>query len=89
MEIFNFLLGVLFGIITGLIPGLHPNTISSVLSQMYLPDEMKSALIIGMIPANIVASFIPAIFFGIPEHGTIVAALAGQLLQCRVQAGRD
>lgn len=80
MEIFNFLLGVLFGIITGLIPGLHPNTISSVLSQMYLPDEMKSALIIGMIPANIVASFIPAIFFGIPEHGTIVAALAGQRL---------
>ncbi len=80
MEILDFFAGILFGIITGLIPGLHPNTVCSVLSQLYIPDEMKSALIIGMIPANIVASFIPAIFFGIPEHGTVIAALAGQRL---------
>lgn len=80
MEILDFILGVLFGMVTGLIPGLHPNTICSVLSEVYIPDEMKAALIIGMVPANIVASFIPAIFFGIPEHGTVIAALAGQRL---------
>jgi len=80
MEILDFLLGVLFGMITGLIPGLPPNTICSVLSEINIPEEMKAALIIGMVPANIVASFIPAIFFGIPEHGTVIAALAGQRL---------
>ena len=80
MEILDFLIGVLLGMITGLIPGLHPNTICSVLAEVYIPDEIKAALIIGMVPANIVASFIPAIFFGIPEHGTVVAALAGQRL---------
>ena len=80
MEIINFILGILFGMVTGLIPGLHPNTICSVLSELYMPDEVKAALIIGMVPANVVASFIPAIFFGIPEHGTVIAALAGQRL---------
>jgi len=75
--IFLFLLffGILLGIFTGLVPGIHSNTVISILStfdidQIYL-------IIIMIIPAHMIVSFIPSIFFGIPEQGTVISVLPG------------
>ncbi|MEM2908933.1 MAG: tripartite tricarboxylate transporter permease [Candidatus Bilamarchaeaceae archaeon] len=76
----EFFIGIVIGMLTGIIPGLHPNTIATALSQFPLSNDTKASLLVGMMPSNIIASFIPAIFFGIPERGTLTCALAGQRL---------
>ncbi len=78
MDFFAFLSGVILGVIAGFLPGIHPNTLSAILSTTPLGDEFLSFMVIGMFPANLIASFIPAIFFGIPEAGTFITALPGQ-----------
>ncbi|MFH1222624.1 MAG: tripartite tricarboxylate transporter permease [Candidatus Micrarchaeota archaeon] len=78
MEFLEFFAGVFLGVIAGFLPGLHPNNISSVIAQLGMTNEGKTALLIGMFPANLIASFVPAIFFGIPEGETVLAALPGQ-----------
>lgn len=78
MDIISFLLGIVIGIFAGFLPGIHPNTVASLLSTAPFDENSIAMIIIGMFPANLVASFIPAIFFGIPEAGTVVAALPGQ-----------
>jgi putative membrane protein len=78
MDLFAFLSGIILGVIAGFLPGIHPNTLSSILSTTPLSDEFLSFMIIGMFPANLIASFVPAIFFGIPEAGTFITALPGQ-----------
>ena len=78
MDIIAFLSGLLLGIAAGFLPGIHPNTLASILSTAPLSDDARAMLIIGMFPANLIASFIPAIFFGIPEAGTFITSLPGQ-----------
>lgn len=78
MDIFAFVSGVILGLMAGFLPGIHPNTLSSILSTTPLDEEFLAFMIIGMFPANLIASFIPAIFFGIPEAGTFITALPGQ-----------
>jgi len=71
-------LGILLGILSGLLPGLHSNTVISVISSLGVDKQALSIIIISLFPANLITSFIPSIFFGIPEPGTVVAALPGQ-----------
>ncbi|MFH1685076.1 MAG: tripartite tricarboxylate transporter permease [Candidatus Micrarchaeota archaeon] len=71
-------LGILLGILSGLLPGLHSNTVISVISSLGVDKQALSIIIISLFPANLITSFIPSIFFGIPEAGTIVAILPGQ-----------
>ena len=70
------LLGVLLGIFAGLVPGLHSNTVISILSNFEL--NQIEIIIIAIIPAHLIVSFIPSIFFGIPEQQTVVSVLPGQ-----------
>ena len=78
MDGFVFCAGVLLGLFSGLLPGLHPNTVISALSTLPLDPETLALLIIALYPASLVVSFIPSIFFGIPEPNTVVAILPGQ-----------
>ncbi len=71
-------LGILLGILSGLLPGLHSNTVISVISSLGTDKQALSIIIISLFPANLITSFIPSIFFGVPEAGTVVAALPGQ-----------
>lgn len=77
MRLDDFVTGFVLGILSGLLPGLHSNTVISVLSSLGIDDSALAVMIIAMFPANLVTSFIPAIFFGIPEPGTVVATLPG------------
>ncbi len=80
MQILFFFLGILLGIISGLIPGLHSNTIISIFSSFGLENEQLAFLIIALFPVHLIISFIPSIFFGIPEQQTVVSILPGQRL---------
>ncbi|MBN1170127.1 tripartite tricarboxylate transporter permease [Candidatus Micrarchaeota archaeon] len=73
----EFVAGFILGILSGLLPGLHSNTVISALSSFGIEESALAVMIIAMFPANLVTSFIPAIFFGIPESGTVVATLPG------------
>ncbi len=78
MDWIAFIGGFVFGLLAGFLPGLHPNTLASILSTVPIDDNFLATVIISMFPANIIASFVPAIFFGIPEAGTFLSALPGQ-----------
>lgn len=70
--------GIICGFLSGLLPGLHSNTIISILSSFDIDEYTLAVIIISLYPAHLVASFIPSIFFGIPESSTVVAVLPGQ-----------
>ncbi len=82
-EALFLLAGFALGIISGLLPGLHSNTIISVISTLGIDDRALSFIIISLFPAHLITSFIPSIFFGIPEAGTVVAVLPGQRMVLR------
>jgi len=77
--------GFLLGFLGGLLPGLHSNTIISVLASLGLDGDALALMIIALFPAHTVSSFIPSMFFGIPESGTVVAVLPGQRMVLRGQ----
>jgi putative membrane protein len=70
--------GLALGMLTGLIPGIHPNTVISILSSAGLGDEGLAMAIAGLYPASLIASFIPSIFFGVPDAGSVAVVLPGQ-----------
>ncbi len=78
MDIIAFISGLALGIAAGFLPGIHPNTLASVFSTAPLDSNFLAIMIIGMFPANLIVSFLPAIFFGIPEANTFVSVLPGQ-----------
>ena len=78
MEILFFLYGIILGIISGLLPGLHSNTIISIITALGFSNEQLALIIIALLPAHILISFIPSIFFGIPDQNTVVSVLPGQ-----------
>ena len=75
-----FLIGIFLGILSGLIPGLHSNTIISILSSLGLTNDQLAVIIITLFPVHLIVSFIPSIFFGIPEQQTVISVLPGQRL---------
>lgn len=78
MSILFFLLGILIGILSGLVPGLHSNTVISVFASFGFGGEQLAFFIIALFPVHMIFSFIPSIFFGIPEQQTVVTVLPGQ-----------
>lgn len=77
IEAFAFSSGILLGMLSGLLPGLHSNTIIAVIANLGLEPEVVALLIISIFPAHLITSFIPSIFFGVPEEATVVAMLPG------------
>ncbi|MEM4208296.1 MAG: tripartite tricarboxylate transporter permease [Candidatus Bilamarchaeaceae archaeon] len=75
-----FLAGILLGLLTGFLPGIHPNLVASLLAQTTFLEDEKALLLVGMASVNLVASFILAIFFGIPDESVVVSILPGQKL---------
>jgi len=85
MDFILFLEALCLGIVSGLIPGLHSNTVISILSTFGIPAEELGIMIVVIMAAHILTSFIPSIFFGIPESNTFISVLPGQRL---VREGR-
>jgi putative membrane protein len=77
-DALSFLAGFTIGFLGGFLPGLHSNTIISVLASLGLEDRSLALMIIALFPAHMITSFVPSIFFGVPESSTVVAALPGQ-----------
>lgn len=77
------IIGVLCGSITGLIPGIHVNTVgafifasSPFLLVSYSP-ELICIFLISMAISHALLEFIPSIFLGVPEEGTLLSILPG------------
>jgi putative membrane protein len=81
-------IGFALGFAGGLLPGLHPNTVISALSSIGLDGRTLGLVIIVLLPAHTVSSYIPSVFFGVPEAGTVVAALPGQRMVQRGEGVR-
>lgn len=76
-------IGILCGTITGLIPGIHVNTVgafifasSPFLLASYSP-EVLCTFLISMAISHALLEFIPSIFLGVPEEGTVLSILPG------------
>lgn len=88
LEILLFILaGIACGIFAGLMPGIHPNNLIWILLGI-LPLLLAFgfslqaivALIVSMVVANAITSFIPSIFLGAPEDSTALSVLPGHRL---------
>lgn len=85
------ILGVLCGAVTGLIPGIHVNTVgtfvfaASATVFAYLSPEILGVFLISMSISHALLEFIPSMFLGVPEDGTVLSVLPGHhlLLQGR------
>ncbi|MFH0884981.1 MAG: tripartite tricarboxylate transporter permease [Candidatus Micrarchaeota archaeon] len=82
-EALTFIAGFSIGFLGGLLPGLHSNTIISVLASLGIDGSALGIMIVSLFPAHMISSFIPSIFFGVPESGTVVAVLPGQRMVLR------
>ena len=84
--IFACILGVLCGALTGLIPGIHVNTVgafvfassSTILAS--LSPEFLGVFLISMAISHALLEFIPSMFLGVPEEGTVLSVLPGHHL---------
>ena len=79
-------IGILCGTVTGLIPGIHVNTVgafvfasSSILLEIYSP-EVLCVFLISMAISHALLEFIPSMFLGVPEEGTVLSILPGHQL---------
>ncbi len=79
-ELFSIFIGFLLGAFSGFIPGIHSNTISAILMETNLDPTFLSFVIIAGLGSHTLISFVPAIFFGIPEDSTYISVLPGQRL---------
>jgi len=80
------IIGVLCGVLTGLIPGIHVNMVgafifasSSFLLATYSP-EVLCVFLISMAISHALLEFIPSMFLGVPEEGTVLSILPGHKL---------
>ncbi|WP_424353931.1 tripartite tricarboxylate transporter permease [Methanobacterium sp. MBAC-LM] len=80
------IIGVLCGVVTGLIPGIHVNTVgafifasSPFLLASYSP-EVLCVFLISMAISHALLEFIPSMFLGVPEEGTVLSVLPGHQL---------
>lgn len=84
-------MGVICGAVTGLIPGIHVNTVgafvfaSSASLLTFISPEFLCVLLISMAISHALLEFIPSMFLGVPEEGTVLSVLPGHhlLLQGR------
>ncbi|AEG18947.1 tripartite tricarboxylate transporter permease [Methanobacterium paludis] len=80
------IIGVLCGAVTGVIPGIHVNTVgafvfsSSVFLLTFLSPEILCAFLISMSISHALMEFIPSMFLGVPDEGTVLSILPGHYL---------
>jgi putative membrane protein len=90
IRIFDLILacviGVLCGAITGLIPGIHVNTAgafvfaASSTTLAFLSSEFLGVFLISMSISHALLEFIPSMYLGVPEEGTVLSVLPGHHL---------
>lgn len=90
IKIFDLLiaciLGVLCGVITGVIPGVHVNTVGAFIFSysVYLlgifSPEYIAVFLISMSISHSMIDFLPSMFLGVPEEGTVLSVLPGHYL---------
>ncbi|MBN2477707.1 tripartite tricarboxylate transporter permease [Candidatus Micrarchaeota archaeon] len=85
---YELILGLALGFVSGLIPGLHSNTVISLLSETALPPDVLSLIIISLFSAHIVVSFVPSIFFGVPDETSVLSVLPGQRMVMKGEGER-
>lgn len=80
------IIGVFGGAITGLIPGIHVNTAgafvfsaSPFLSYSYSP-EVLAVFLLSMSISHALLEFIPSMFLGVPDEGTVLSVMPGHYL---------
>lgn len=84
--IFICVLGVLCGTVTGLIPGIHVNTVGAFVFSgsttvlAFLSPEILGVFLISMSISHALLEFIPSMFLGVPEEGTVLSVLPGHHL---------
>jgi len=78
-------------VVTGLIPGIHVNTVGALvfsaspfLLYSYSP-EVLAVFLLSMSISHALLEFIPSMFLGVPEEGTVLSVMPGHhlLLQGR------
>ena len=80
------IIGVLCGAVTGVIPGIHVNTVgafvfsSSVFLLTFLSPEILCVFLISMSISHALMEFIPSMFLGVPDEGTVLSILPGHYL---------
>ncbi|MEM4195008.1 MAG: tripartite tricarboxylate transporter permease [Candidatus Anstonellales archaeon] len=72
----DLIFGMVAGIVCGLVPGLHSNTVAALV-------EDEGYFIVAMFAAQTLFSFIPAIFFSVPDETTVLSVLPGQRMAAR------
>ncbi|BDZ69505.1 tripartite tricarboxylate transporter permease [Methanobacterium petrolearium] len=84
--IFACIMGVLCGVVTGLIPGIHVNTVgafvfsaSPFLLYSYSP-EVLAVFLLSMSISHALLEFIPSMFLGVPDEGTVLSVMPGHYL---------
>ncbi len=85
------IVGVLCGVVTGIIPGIHVNTVgafvfsASAFLLTFLSPEILCVFLISMSISHALIEFIPSMFLGVPDDGTVLSILPGHymLLQGR------
>lgn len=79
----SYAIGFAIGFLGGLMPGLHSNTLISVLWGLGLDERALAIMIIALFPAHIISSFVPSVFFGVPDSSTVLSVLPGQRMVLR------
>lgn len=80
------ILGILCGALTGVIPGIHVNTVgafvftSSAFLLTFLSPEVLCVFLISMSISHSLMEFIPSMFLGVPDEGTMLSILPGHYL---------
>lgn len=77
------LIGVLCGAVTGIILGVHVNTVGAFIfaSSAYLLNfvsaDFLAVFLISMSISHSMIDFLPSMFLGVPEEGTVLSVLPG------------
>ncbi|MBZ2164690.1 tripartite tricarboxylate transporter permease [Methanobacterium spitsbergense] len=77
------LIGVICGAITGIIPGIHVNTVGAFIfaSSTFLLESFSptflAVFLLSMSISHSMIDFLPSIFLGVPEEGTVLSILPG------------
>lgn len=79
-------MGIVCGAITGVIPGIHVNTVGAFVfaSSTYLLNTFSAdflgVFLISMSISHSMIDFLPSMFLGVPEEGTVLSILPGHYL---------
>ncbi len=75
-------IGIILGAIAGILPGIHPNLINTLLIVFYSNTHLSfltplnvSIIIFVMAMTNVIISFIPSTFLGVPDADTALSLL--------------